>query len=83
MASARSVLLEYSTKLPGSRVLEDRYGSQLLAIAVPKVQTGWLAYVDEFVEEAKSSGFVQRVIDSAGRVGLQVAAVTRIHDTGS
>ena len=76
MASARSVLLEYSTMLPGSRVLEDRYGSQLLAIAVPKVQAGWLAYVGEFVEEAKASGFVQRIIERAGRTGLQVAPLT-------
>jgi polar amino acid transport system substrate-binding protein len=73
MASARSVLLEYSTKLPGSRVLEDRYGAQLLAMAVPKGQAGWLAYVSEFVEGAKASGLVQRVIEHAGRAGVQVA----------
>jgi polar amino acid transport system substrate-binding protein len=73
MASARSVLLDYSTKLPGSRVLEDRYGAQLLAMAVPKGQAGWLAYVSEFVEEAKASGLVQRAIEGAGRAGLQVA----------
>lgn len=76
MASARSVLLEYSGKLPGSRVLEDRYGSQLIAMAVPKEKTEWLTYVSEFVEEAKASGLVQRVIERAGRTGLQVAALT-------
>lgn len=73
MASARSVLLDYSTQLPGSRVLEDRYGAQLLAMAVPRAQAGWLAYIGEFVEEAKTSGLVQRAIESAGRAGLQVA----------
>jgi polar amino acid transport system substrate-binding protein len=73
MASARSVLLEYSAKLPGSRVLQDCYGSQLLAMAVPKGKTEWLAYVTEFVEEAKASGLVQRVIERAGRTGLQAA----------
>ena len=73
MASARSVLLDYSTKLPGSRVLDDRYGGQLLAMAVPKSQAGWLAYVSEFVEEAMASGLLQRAIDRAGRTGLQVA----------
>lgn len=72
MASARSVLLDYSTKLPGSRVLDDRYGGQLLAMAVPKGQAGWLAYLSEFVEEAKVSGLIQRAIDRAGRAGLQV-----------
>jgi polar amino acid transport system substrate-binding protein len=73
MASARSVLLDYSIQLPGSRVLEDRYGAQLLAMAVPKSQSGWFAYVSEFVEEAKTSGLVQRAIEGAGRAGLQVA----------
>ena len=76
MASARSVLLEYSTKLPESRVLEDRYGAQLLAMAVPKRQSAWLAFIGEFVEEAKTSGLVQRAIESAGRAGLQVAPLT-------
>jgi polar amino acid transport system substrate-binding protein len=76
MASARSVLVEYSAKLPEARVLQDRYGSQLLAIAVPKGKTEWLTYVSEFVEEAKASGLVQRVIERAGRTGLQVAPLT-------
>ena len=65
MASARTVLLGYSTKLRGSRVLEDRYGAQLLAMAVPRGRAGWLAYVSEFVEEAKASGLVQRIIERA------------------
>ena len=78
MASARSVLLQYSAKLAGSRVLQDRYGFQLLAMAVPKDKTEWLTYVCEFVEEAKASGLVQRVIERAGRVGLQVASQPNI-----
>ena len=69
----RIALLRYSTKLPDSRVLDDRYGAQLLAMAVPKGKTKWLAYVSEFVEEAKASGLVQRVIERASRTGLQVA----------
>ena len=73
MASVRTGLLEYSTQLSGSRVLEDRYGERLLAIAVPKGKSEWLAYVSEFIEEAKASGLVQRAIDKAGARGLQVA----------
>jgi hypothetical protein len=41
------VLLAYSTKLPGSRVLEDHYGTNLGAMAVPKDQDGRLAYFRE------------------------------------
>jgi len=73
MASVRRGLLEYSAKLPGSRVLEDRYGANLLAMAVPKEQTRRLAYFSEFIEEAKASGLVQRAIERAGQRATRVA----------
>jgi len=73
MASARSTLLEYSTKLPGSRVLKDRYGATLIRVVVPKDRAGRLAYINEFVEEAKASGLVQQALDRAGPRGVQVA----------
>src|SRR5262249_61504197 len=66
-------LLEYSAKLSGSRVLEDRYGENLQAIAVAKDHAGRLAYVSEFVEEAKASGLVQDAIARAGERGIEVA----------
>jgi polar amino acid transport system substrate-binding protein len=66
MASARPTLLNYLPKLPGSRVLEDRYGANIQAMAVLKSQAGWLAYFSEFLEEAKASGMVQRAIENAG-----------------
>jgi polar amino acid transport system substrate-binding protein len=72
-ASLREVLLRYSTQLPGSRVLEERYGFNSLAIAVPKGNAGRLAYVSGFIEEAKASGLVQKAIDRSGWRGLQVA----------
>ena len=73
-ASPRFSLMEYSTQLPGSRVLEDRYGANLIAMAVPKSQAGRLAYISEFIEEAKASGLVQRAIERAGLRGYQVVS---------
>lgn len=73
MASARTVLLEFSARWPGSRVLEDRYGASISRMVVPKGKAGWLAYVSEFVEEAKASGLVQKAIDRAGPPGITVA----------
>ncbi len=73
LASARPALLEYSLKLPGSRVLEDRYVVNLVAMAIPKGQAGRLAYISEFIEEVKASGVVQRAIERAGLRGVQVA----------
>ena len=72
-AAALPMLLAYSTKLPGSQVLEKHYGANLLAMAVPKDQVGWRAYFSEFVEEAKASGLVQRTIERAGQTGIRVA----------
>jgi polar amino acid transport system substrate-binding protein len=72
-ASLREVLLGYSTQLPGSRVLEQRYGFNSIGMAVPKGQAGRLAYLTEFVEQAKASGLVQRALDRAGWRGVRVA----------
>jgi polar amino acid transport system substrate-binding protein len=42
-------------------------------VVVPKDRAGRLAYINEFVEEAKASGLVQQAIDHAGARGVQVA----------
>jgi polar amino acid transport system substrate-binding protein len=73
MASARNTLLAYSARLPDSRVLVDRYGANINRMVVPKGLTGRLAYVSEFVEEAKASGLVQKAIDRGGPRGVTVA----------
>jgi polar amino acid transport system substrate-binding protein len=72
-AEPRPNLLQGQARLPGSRVLSDRFGVNRLGIAVPKGTGGHLGYVSEFVEEAKASGLVQRAIESAGLTGVQVA----------
>jgi polar amino acid transport system substrate-binding protein len=72
-ALPREQLLDYSIKLPGSRVLEDSYGINLVAMAVAKGQAGWLAYCNEFIEEAKASGLIQRAIDRGALRGFEVA----------
>jgi polar amino acid transport system substrate-binding protein len=72
-AGVRPALLNYSAQLPGSRVLEDRYGSNSVAMVVPRGQAERLAYISDFVEEAKASGLVQRAIERAGLRGIRVA----------
>jgi polar amino acid transport system substrate-binding protein len=78
MASVRTLLLEYSSRLPGSQVLDGCYGELLLAIAIPKGQPDRLAYISEFVEDAKAFGIVQSAIDAAGARGVQVAALSQV-----
>jgi polar amino acid transport system substrate-binding protein len=72
-AGPRPVALVESAQLPGSRVLEDGFAMISLAAFVPKGNAARLAYVSEFIEEAKASGLVQRTIERAGLRGVQVA----------
>jgi polar amino acid transport system substrate-binding protein len=77
LALARFVLLESASQWPGARVLEDRYGANLIALAVAKERGARLAYISEFVEEATAAGLVQRSIDGAGLRGYQVVSVKK------
>ena len=73
LAAPRPALAQFSARLPGFRVLEDRFYQALAGIAVPKGRSGRLSYISDFVEQAKNSGFVQQSIDRAGVRGVQVA----------
>ena len=72
-ASVRPALLDYSGRLSGSRVLADSYGTNLPALVVAKGQTARLAYLSEFIEEAKASGLVRRALDEMGLTASQIA----------
>lgn len=73
-ASIRGALLTYSAKLPGSRVLDEHYGANLVGLVVAEGQAARLAYIREFIEQAKASGLVQQAIDRAGFPGYKVAS---------
>ena len=72
-ASTRQFLRKVSGELPGSQVLADRYGAQFNRVVVPKGREGWLAFANEFVEEAKKSGLVQKTIYRKGTAAFEVA----------
>jgi polar amino acid transport system substrate-binding protein len=72
-ASIRPALLDYSSRLPGSWVLASSYGANLPTLVVAKGQTAWLAYLSEFIAEAKTSGLVQQAIERTGEAGYRVA----------
>lgn len=72
-AAPRPVLLELSTQLPGSHVIEKAFATITFAAFVPKGHMGHLAYVSEFLEAAKASGAVQQFIERTGLRGFKVA----------
>jgi polar amino acid transport system substrate-binding protein len=82
-ASPRPPILEYAKQLPGSQVLDGHYGANIQAIALRKGQAARLAYISEFVEQAKTSGLVQRIIERIGHRGIAVAPVDNPILTGT
>jgi polar amino acid transport system substrate-binding protein len=73
-ASVRPALLDYSAHLPGSRVIEGHFGANLPALVVAKGHAARLAYISEFIENATTSGLMQRAIDRSGQPGYQIPA---------
>ena len=65
-ASIREMLIQYSAQLPGSRVLDDSYQTNLAGVAVAKEKAERLGYVSEFLEELKRSGSLKKMVDDNG-----------------
>ena len=72
-AAPREQLLDYSERLPGSRVLELGYGINNAGIAMRQGRPERLAYLSEFVEEAKTSGLIADIIARGNLRGFRVA----------
>jgi polar amino acid transport system substrate-binding protein len=73
IAGVRQLLLMDQAKLPGSRVLEDRFMVIEQAMGLPKGRDAGLAYAKAFIEEMKASGFVAQALEKSGVRGVPVA----------
>ena len=72
-AAPREPLLDYAATLAGSRVLDDAYGANNIGVAIAKGQTGRIAYLAAFMDEAKASGLVRAAIERGGLPTFRVA----------
>jgi polar amino acid transport system substrate-binding protein len=73
IALNRPSLIAESARLAGSRVLGEGFGEIYSAMAVPKGHSGRLAYINEFIEDAKASGLVNHIIETLAMQGVRVA----------
>ena len=73
IAGVRQLLLMDPAKLPGSRVLEDRFMVIEQAMGMPQERPAGLQYAKEFIEDVKASGFVARGLEKSGVRGVPVA----------
>ena len=72
LAGIRPGLSVYATRAPGSRVLPDRYGSNVIGLAVRKNDPAWLQHVSTFVATSKSSGLARSTAEHCGAIGLEI-----------
>jgi polar amino acid transport system substrate-binding protein len=73
IALSRESLGGVATKVPGSRILADAFLNSTTAVCVPKNKPAALAYVSEFIEEAKASGLVRNALDEMGLTSSVIA----------
>ena len=72
-AANKATLFELLNRLPGFRVLDSRFATDPVAMAIPKGRDLGMAYARKFVEDAKSEGLVKAAIERAGIRGAVVA----------
>jgi polar amino acid transport system substrate-binding protein len=73
IALSRESLTGLAPKIPGSRILDDTFLNSSTAISIPKGKPAALAYVSEFIEEAKAAGLVRKALDEMGLKASTVA----------
>lgn len=73
LAGLRPQLMSEVGKLAGAKILPGNFTAVQQAIGTPKSNIAAAAFLREFVEEAKRSGFVAGLIERHEVVGLSVA----------
>ncbi|MCJ2135816.1 transporter substrate-binding domain-containing protein [Methylobacterium sp. J-026] len=72
-ALSRDTLRPVVQQVPGSRIVTGGFQRTQVAVALPKGRPGALAYVTDWLDGAKKTGFVRRVFDARGFRGDPVA----------
>jgi polar amino acid transport system substrate-binding protein len=73
LAGLKPRLMEDVTKLPGAKILEGRFTAVQQAVGTARTNETGAAFLRDFVEEAKASGLVARLIERHKVRGLSVA----------
>ena len=73
LSGLRPRLLTDVKKLPGARILDGQFSAVQQAVGTARKNVAGAAFLAAFVEEAKASGTIQRLIEQHKVVGLSVA----------
>jgi polar amino acid transport system substrate-binding protein len=74
LAGLRPRLQKDNANMPGSKILDGRFTAVQQAVGTPKGRAVALAYLREFVEDAKASGLIDRLIGKHKVRGLTISA---------
>jgi len=69
-ATNKGILFEMAEKLPGYKVLDDRWGLENLAIAVPKGREAGRAFLQSFAQQVQQQGHLKGMAERAGLRGV-------------
>jgi polar amino acid transport system substrate-binding protein len=72
-ATNKATLFEMAEKLPGSRVLDGRWGAERHAVAIPKGRDDGMPFIRKFTDDVKAEGLVKAAMTRAGLRGAVVA----------
>lgn len=73
LAGLRPHLISEARRSPGARILDGKFAAVQQAIGTARANTASVAFLADFVENAKSSGLVKRLIAKHSVAGLSVA----------
>jgi polar amino acid transport system substrate-binding protein len=69
-ATNKPTLFQMSDQMPGSRLLDGRWGVEHIAVAIPRGRDSAMEYLRGFVEEAQTSGLLSQAVERAGLRGV-------------
>ena len=75
-ATNKGILFELNEKLSGFQVLQDRWGLENLAIAIPKGRQDALPYLNVFAQKVRESGQLDLMVKRAGLRGMTSQLIT-------
>ena len=70
-ASNKAILFEMADKVPHSRVLEGRWGSETFAFGIPKGRPAALEFVSKFATDERDAGGLRAAAERAGIRGTE------------
>jgi polar amino acid transport system substrate-binding protein len=72
-ATNKPTLFQMSDRMPGSRVLDGRWGIEHIAVAIPKGRDSAMEYLRGFVAKVQASGLLAEAVERAGLRGVVTA----------